>query len=388
MGLLHRLAGKLLGRRSGALGPDAGDLLESAPDGVIIVDSSGKIVSVNSQTEVLFGYRREELIGQPVELLVPARFHRIHLQHRASFSAEPHVRPMGRDLDLFGTRKDGSEFPVEISLSPLQTVHGVLICSIIRDVSARKALEAELEASRMKVVSSARLSALGMMAGGIAHEINNPLGIIHAYASDLREMAQEESVSRADVERTSTRIVETAERIGSIVKSLRYIAREGDTDPVQATPLRELIERVLELSRERFKMHSVRLTCSPIEAGLQVPCREVQIAQVLMNLLQNAFDAVVETTNEKWIEIEARACVDCIVVSVIDSGPGVAAEIRDRIMEPFFTTKPVGKGMGLGLSLARSIARQHGGDLTLGDRSGHTCFTLALPLSKERLTCC
>jgi len=134
-------------------------------------------------------------------------------------------------------------------------------------------------------------------------------------------------------------------------------------------------------------MNSIRLSCSLIDPDLRVTCREVQIAQAILNLLQNAFDAVVENRGDKWIEIRVGAAGNSVVVSVRDSGPGVPSNIKDRIMEPFFTTKPIGKGMGLGLSLAQSIAKQHGGELTFGELEGHTCFSLALPRRDEDQPC-
>jgi C4-dicarboxylate-specific signal transduction histidine kinase len=287
--------------------------------------------------------------------------------------------------DAVRRRKDGRNIDVSITISPILNLGGnpVGASKVARDITERKRMEAELEVRRIQALASARLSALGMMAGGIAHEINNPLAVIHASASDLLELAEQGEVPLRALQTASTRVKQTADRISKIVKSLQQIAREGSADPFQRASAGEIVEQGLELCKERFRVHSVRLDTPVVDPELQICCREVQIAQVLLNLLQNAFDAVVEREGEKWVRLEVTNSEQSVVFAVIDGGDGVPAELRARIMEPFFTTKPVGKGTGLGLSLSKAIVEEHGGELKLCEIENHTCFSFCLPRYKE-----
>jgi PAS domain S-box-containing protein len=252
------------------------------------------------------------------------------------------------------------------------------------DITERKQMEAQIEASKEQLVTAARLSALGMMAGGIAHEINNPLGIIHALASDLIDVVKDEGTAPPEmVTRNCSRIRETSDRIARIIKSLRQISREGSSDKLQTAPIGRILEETLEVCRARFKANGVKLLLPERIPELSVRCREVQIAQVLLNLLQNAFDAVMEEKDQRWVRLDVTSRDDSLVLSVTDSGPGIPPELRPRIMEPFFTTKPVGKGTGLGLSLSKNIAEEHGGKLEYSEENGKTCFSLALPVARE-----
>lgn len=357
-------------------------LLESAPDAIIVSNENGEIVLINRQAENLFGYQKEELLGQKIEVLLPQRLSNQHAEQRKSFCARPRTRPMGMGLELYGRHKSGTHVPVEISLSPLRTSDALLIISTVRDISERKKMESELDATKAQVASSARLAALGTMAGSIAHEINNPLAIIHACASNLMRMAERGDVTPPVLFSEGERIRQTAKRIAKIVKNLRHISREGVTDPFEDVDVSRIVEEALELCRERFRIHSVTLTTSQIEPGLQICCREVQIAQVLLNLLQNAFDAVVEQ-EQKRVELQVNAKEGNVIFAVIDSGRGIPKELRFRIMQPFFTTKEVGKGTGLGLSISRAIAEDHGGRLELLEHGERTCFLLIVPMARK-----
>ena len=283
-------------------------------------------------------------------------------------------------------RPDGSERHIYTAQGVVLDEAGnvVRVVGTALDITERKDMEAQIEANKVQLVASARLSALGMMAGGVAHEINNPLGIIHALASDLRDMVKEEGSAPPElVARNSARIRETADRIARIVKSLRQISREGSRDKLYPTRVGKVMEATLAICRERFRANAVELILPQSVPDLNVSCREVQIEQILLNLLQNAFDAVAEQPGGRWVRLNIRSSEDSVVFSVTDSGPGIPEELRPHIMEPFFTTKPIGKGTGLGLSLSKSIAEEHGGKLEYSEDQGHTCFTLALPLARE-----
>jgi two-component system NtrC family sensor kinase len=247
------------------------------------------------------------------------------------------------------------------------------------DVSEQKRLQRQLEVER--ALREQRIESLAQMAGGIAHEISNPLGIIHARANDLAEVAHEgESVPSEVVIAACTSMLKTSQRAMSILRGLRMFAREGTHDPMFMTSIPELIEQTVELVSARYRTHGVLLSIVPGVVP-KIRCREVQIGQILLNMLNNSFDAIDGAgSTERWVTIGAAQAGECIQVDVVDSGPGVAPEHRQHLMEPFYTTKPLGAGMGVGLSLSRVIAHDHGGTLELTDVDGHTCFRLTLPV--------
>jgi PAS domain S-box-containing protein len=355
-----------------------GRLLDASADTLLVVDRYSNIVSANQRVNGMFGYTAEEIVGSPIESLVPG--FKVLQNSRDRSIHTPIITPLGQRTELCGQRKDGSAFPMELALTTVQT-RGEFLLAAVRDITERRRLEEDLEATRLQAIAAARLSALGMMAGGIAHEINNPVGIIHAMASDLTEMVQEDgSVPPETVAQKSAVIRQTSERIARIVKSLRQISREGTADPLRSTPLAQIVAETLEICRAKFKANGVELILPQAIPEVSVLCREVQISQALLNLLQNAFDAVAEQRGEGWVRLEVQSTDESVALSVIDSGPGIPLELRSRVGEPFFTTKPVGKGTGLGLSLSKSIAQDHGGDIEYGVDQGRTRFSLVLPL--------
>jgi signal transduction histidine kinase len=258
------------------------------------------------------------------------------------------------------------------------------VMSIIRDITNEKKNQRDFAEQQMKLMASSKMSALGEMAGGIAHEINNPLAIIHGYSGLLKKLCEKETIDKPQISRLSERIVDTVDRIARIVRAMRTFSRDGSLDVIEKVDLRSVIEDVLELSRENLKREDVELKLPKMGSPIVVECRRVQISQVLLNLLSNAKDAVMDVKDKsmkKWIAIGLIDDGDDILLSVSDSGPGVPTALKDKIFQPFFTTKEQGKGTGLGLGISRGIIEQHHGTLELDTdpRSRITRFTIRLP---------
>jgi len=248
------------------------------------------------------------------------------------------------------------------------------------DIAARERAERELAESRQGAINAAKMAALGEMSASVAHEVNNPLTVILLRAQRLDILARTETMDAALVRKTAHDIDRTVERIRRIIDALRAFARQGDEDPLRPELLAPIIEDTVELCSHRFRQHGVALKVDAIPDGLVVDCRGTQISQVLLNLLSNAYDAV-EHQDERWVRMTVAIHGDEVQIGVVDSGPGVPEDIAARIMEPFYTTKEIGRGTGLGLSLSKGIAEAHGGRLELDAHARPTRFVLTLKRS-------
>ena len=240
----------------------------------------------------------------------------------------------------------------------------------------RKAAKEKEHQARM--VNASRTSALGEMAGGIAHEINSPLATICVLSSQIQELLTDETLDLKAIQDMAQAIETTGTRISKIINGMRSFSRDESHAPFKLTTIDTVVEETLSFCRDRFRNHGITLELEPVLKNLQIECHSTQISQVILNLLNNAFDAI-EHLTEKWVRISGENREHSVHVSITDSGNGIPRHIQKKLFQPFFTTKEIGKGTGLGLDISKKIIKAHGGTLSLNNECKNTQFIIYLP---------
>jgi len=337
------------------------DVVEAVPSAILLVDGKGIITLANARAETVFGYQRAVLVAKPIEMLIPERFREPHAVLREAYAGDPQARAMGAGRDLVARRKDGGEFPVEASLSPMSTKEGLFVLVSIIDISVRRKLEREAARQRDELAHLSRVAMLGELSGSLAHELNQPLTAILSNAQAAQRFLAQSPPRVDKLAEILADIVKCDHRAEAVIQRLRSLLRKEES---QRHPLdvNDVVAESMRLMRSDLLSRQVAVDLDLADALPPVSGDRNQLQQVLLNFVINGCDAMEGQEADRRVIIRTQATASGDVeVSVADRGAGIPAANLERIFEPFVTTKA--SGLGLGLAICRSIAEAHGGRL-------------------------
>jgi two-component system sensor kinase FixL len=354
-------------------------ILETVPDGMIVIDERGIIQSFSAAAERIFGYAAREVCGRNVSQLMPSPHREHHDDYLARYlrTGERHIVGIGRVVA--GQRKDGSTFPMELAVGEVKQGDRRLFTGFVRDISERQRTRQRLQELQAELSHVSRVSEMGQMASALAHEINQPLAAASNYLQAAKRLgARRDPAQGPLMDEALDKATAQVERASQILRRLRTFIRKGEPE-LASEDVTKLIEEgsAIALVGARERGVTVRL-----QAAARLPAvlvDKIQIQQVIVNLLRNAVEAM-EQGPRRELTLEAALTAEDgpVIVRVVDTGPGLAPDVAERLFQPFVTTKP--QGMGVGLSICRSIIEGHGGTLRAEPNpGGGTIFSFTLP---------
>lgn len=333
-------------------------ILETVPDAMVVIDEPGLIRHFSKAAERLFGWRLEEVAGKNVKMLMPSPYREAHDAYLERYYRTGERRIIGTGRVVVGERKDGSTFPMELAVGEMRLPEGRFFTGFIRDLTERQETETRMQGLQAELVHVSRLTALGEMASALAHELNQPLSAISNYLEAGKMLLAREPIPAEKLGDAFDRAVAEALRAGQIVRRLRdFVARGESERRIESLP--KLVEEAAALALVGAKEHGIRVRFTLDPRVDLVLADKVQVQQVVLNLIRNAVDAM-EGAPRRDLELTVVPADNAMaVVSVSDTGAGIAQDVADQLFQPFVTTKRT--GMGVGLSISRTIVEAHGG---------------------------
>lgn len=352
-------------------------IFNSAFDSIIITDEKGIITEVNLTAMNTFDWSENSAIGKHIQDFISYENRELSLTDL--FAISENDKKQFFQSEMIGRRLAKREtFPVQTYCTSIEFKHNVIYLWYLRDLTRQKAYETIIDKQQLNLAAASKFATLGEMAGGIAHEINTPLATMKVIIEIVRKFLLEKPPSIEVILEKLDLLETTIDRIASIIRNLRNFSRSGSGDPFREENLKDLLSETLSLCAEKLKKHQIHLIVQEFQEDLKVLCRGTQIGQVILNLLNNSFDAI-ENLPEKWIRIDICSKANLIQISITDSGPGIPPQIAQQLFQPFFTTKEASKGTGLGLGISRKIIDEHHGKIFYDPKSINTRFVIELP---------